>query len=588
MSSTSNFQSKTSALEAIKNYRVTELQALLDHANLSRQGHKRDLLQRCKTLIASSYNPQIANKIQQINNTRTHSSSRSNHVSSSSSSSSRAHPIVLPKTPPIEVLPQPNLIQFTNLPFFDKIRTIGCVNMPVDWHTFSPMQFILNETDLGLIRDNSAKIFLRMAPTIVSERHNDILPPYLFVQCNNQQVINNNLSRQVGSQAHSILFPTDITDKVILKKNTNNTLSFLWVQSPTTMSFKNLPKSYTLAIHLVHYVPINTIFDLVLKREPFINKTDNDNDSDIEIEDLGLMTTRQRVSLICPITQSLIGVPAKSAYCSHLTCFDLKAFLQMNERRLQWTCPLCKKSASFESLRIDQRLQSILSNVPANCSTVEIDSSSVGCQYIFDTVKQEKIDVTDIIHSERQNGNESIHDTSLRSRRQSDGSDCIVLSSGSESEDEDEEINNDDDDDDDDDFDTNNPSILTSPVLHHSNGIDERQNNKIIDHTSPSTLSPIISPVDDGNYWEDIAQITCDLSSDTSEKLSNRKRTNSSSSSVLSSGSVLSSSSSSKSNDDRHRRKRNKRSSPTKSRTAEIEVITLSSSDNSDNDDQLS
>ncbi len=160
------------------------------------------------------------------------------------------------------------------------------------------------------------------------------------------------------------------------------------------MSFKNLPRSYTLSIQLVHCVSMETLFDLIVKRERYSNQTDPDNDSDIEIEDLGLMTTRQRVSLICPITQSLIAVPAKSAYCSHLTCFDLKAFLQMNERRLQWTCPLCKKSASFESLRIDERLQKILANVPTNCSTVEIDSST-DCQYIFDSIKQEKVDITD-------------------------------------------------------------------------------------------------------------------------------------------------------------------------------------------------
>jgi len=64
------------------------------------------------------------------------------------------------------------------------MRTIECSNMPVDWHTFSPIRFLLNETDIDLIRKNSAKIFLRIAPTILHERHNDVLPPYLFVQCN--------------------------------------------------------------------------------------------------------------------------------------------------------------------------------------------------------------------------------------------------------------------------------------------------------------------------------------------------------------------------------------------------------------------
>jgi hypothetical protein len=156
-------------------------QALLDHANVPRQGQKRDLLQRCKLLINTNFTTQLANKIQQINNSR----SRSHHVSSSSSSSSsRHHPIVLPKTPPIEVLPQPNHIQYINLPFFEKMRTIECSNMPIDWHTFSPIRFVLNETDINLIRKNSAKVFLRIAPTILNERHNDVLPPYLFVHCN--------------------------------------------------------------------------------------------------------------------------------------------------------------------------------------------------------------------------------------------------------------------------------------------------------------------------------------------------------------------------------------------------------------------
>jgi hypothetical protein len=164
-----------------KKKRFFYFQTLLEYANLSRQGNKRDLLERCKSLITSNFTPQLANKIHQINNTRPHSSSRSNHVSSSSS---RHHPIVLPKTPPIEVIPQANHIQFINLPFFEKMRTIECSNMPVDWHTFSPIRFMLNETDIDLIRKNSAKVFLRIAPTILHERHNDVLPPFLFVQCN--------------------------------------------------------------------------------------------------------------------------------------------------------------------------------------------------------------------------------------------------------------------------------------------------------------------------------------------------------------------------------------------------------------------
>jgi hypothetical protein len=84
----------------------------------------------------------------------------------------------------MEILPSSNQIQFISLPFYDKMRTIDSANIPVDWNTFSPLRFTLNETDIDLIRKNTARVFLRIAPTIAHERQNDVLPPYLFVQCN--------------------------------------------------------------------------------------------------------------------------------------------------------------------------------------------------------------------------------------------------------------------------------------------------------------------------------------------------------------------------------------------------------------------
>lgn len=202
--------------------------------------------------------------------------------------------------------------------------------------------------------------------------------------------MNNNVARPMGSSAHTIVFPTDITDKLILKSTIPNTINYLWIQQPNPMSFKNLPKAYTLSVQVVRRIPLDNLVNTIQKR---VITGNSKYEHDLEIEDMGLMTTRHRVSLICPITQALMSLPGKSIYCSHLTCFDLRSFLQMNEKRLQWSCPICKKSASYDNLHVDKRLQSILSNVPAHCSTVEIDSSSKNfsdCQYIFDHIKSEK------------------------------------------------------------------------------------------------------------------------------------------------------------------------------------------------------
>ena len=79
------------------------------------------------------------------------------------------------------------------------MRTIESSNMPVDWNTFSPVRFTLNETDIELIRKNTAKIFLRIAPTVVNERQNDVLPPYLFVQFNvSCQIVISTVSIEFG------------------------------------------------------------------------------------------------------------------------------------------------------------------------------------------------------------------------------------------------------------------------------------------------------------------------------------------------------------------------------------------------------
>lgn len=214
-----------------------------------------------------------------------------------------------------------------------------------------------------------------------------------------QVVISNNVSKTVGSQAHSTVFPTDITDKLIPKAKIHNTLNYAWLQSPVHMQLKDLPKSYTLAIQLVRCIPLDPLINHILKRESQIRNKDND----IEIEDIGLMATQHRVSLTCPITQSLIVIPVKSSYCSHLACFDLRSFLQMNQKRLIWTCPICKKCASYDALYVDKRLQSVLSNVPPNCSTVEIDTSTKNlsdCQYILDNIKSEKTENDGTDHSD--------------------------------------------------------------------------------------------------------------------------------------------------------------------------------------------
>lgn len=97
-----------------------------------------------------------------------------------------------------------------------------------------------------------------------------------------------------------------------------------------------------------------------------------------------IATTGLRVSLICPVSilfmyfyvhlklgtkvtmlldlisvfltqlvKMRLGVPCRVLTCAHLQCFDAVFFLQMNEKKPTWTCPVCDKPAPFELLTID-------------------------------------------------------------------------------------------------------------------------------------------------------------------------------------------------------------------------------------------
>jgi E3 SUMO-protein ligase PIAS1 len=71
------------------------------------------------------------------------------------------------------------------------------------------------------------------------------------------------------------------------------------------------------------------------------------NDSDI-------VATSSVMSLKCPLSTLRIQVPCRSIVCTHNQCFDASSFLELQKQAPTWTCPVCSKATSFESLQVDQ------------------------------------------------------------------------------------------------------------------------------------------------------------------------------------------------------------------------------------------
>ncbi|KAI4889349.1 hypothetical protein NFI96_010277 [Prochilodus magdalenae] len=57
-----------------------------------------------------------------------------------------------------------------------------------------------------------------------------------------------------------------------------------------------------------------------------------------------------------------LTVPCRAVTCSHLQCFDAALYLQMNEKKPTWICPVCDKKATYESLIIDGLFMEILND----------------------------------------------------------------------------------------------------------------------------------------------------------------------------------------------------------------------------------
>ncbi|GBP70100.1 E3 SUMO-protein ligase PIAS4 [Eumeta japonica] len=87
-----------------------------------------------------------------------------------------------------------------------------------------------------------------------------------------------------------------------------------------------------------------------------------------------IATTSLRVSLMCPLGKMRMSCPCRPANCPHLQCFDASLFLQMNERKPTWLCPVCDRPAPYDSLVVDGYFQEVLTSprLSSDCNEIQL------------------------------------------------------------------------------------------------------------------------------------------------------------------------------------------------------------------------
>ncbi|XP_071989029.1 E3 SUMO-protein ligase PIAS2 isoform X3 [Engystomops pustulosus] len=403
----------------VSSFRVSELQVLLGFAGRNKSGRKHDLLMRALHLLKNGCSPAVQIKIKELYRRRFPrtleavpglSSIRSNVFNLDSNSSvdsdlavagihslpstsvaphSPASPlgtVLLQDTKPHFDLQQlsPPIppvhpdVHLRSLPFYDVLDVLIKPTSLVQntMQRFQEKFFIFALTPQqvreicisrdympGGRRDYSVQVQLRLCLAETSCPQEDNYPSSLCIKVNGKLFPLPGCAPppKNGVEQKRPGRPLNITSLVRLSSAVPNQVSISWASE--------IGKNYSMSVYLVRQLTSAVLLQkLKIKgiRNPdhsralIKEKLTADPDSEIA-------TTSLRVSLMCPLGKMRLTFPCRAVTCTHLQCFDAALYLQMNEKKPTWICPVCDKKASYESLILDGLFMEILNQ----CSDVD-------------------------------------------------------------------------------------------------------------------------------------------------------------------------------------------------------------------------
>ncbi|NXI66382.1 PIAS3 ligase, partial [Anseranas semipalmata] len=412
----------------VMSFRVSELQVLLGFAGRNKSGRKHELLTKALQLLKSGCSPAVQMKIKELYRRRfprkilTPSDLSMLHIPAGQLPSAAAlapgtvchlpydHgaaaaavpaallppvPVLGPKheadvqhlSPPVHPV-HPD-VKMKRLPFYDvydeliKPTTLASTSSQrfEEAHfTFAltpqQVQQILTSRDIlpGAKCDYTVQVQLRFCLCETSCPQEDYFPPNLFVKVNGKlcPLPGYLPPTKNGAEPKRPSRPVNITPLARLSATVPNTIVVNWSSE--------FGRNYSLSVYLVKQLTSVTLLQKL--RAKGIRNPDHSRalikekltaDPDSEIA-----TTSLRVSLMCPLGKMRLIVPCRAITCTHLQCFDAALYLQMNEKKPTWTCPVCDKKAPYDNLIIDGLFMEIL-NSCTDCDEIQFMEDGSWC-----------------------------------------------------------------------------------------------------------------------------------------------------------------------------------------------------------------
>ncbi|XP_027025550.1 E3 SUMO-protein ligase PIAS4-A isoform X1 [Tachysurus fulvidraco] len=366
------------AMNMVKSFRVSDLQTLLASMGRSKSGLKQDLVGRALRLVQTEYSPELLKNVRQLYETRfpkapgwlaarrPEAIPAVSYPTINSSPRSTAQGTDYLNGMPKLAAPPAAEVKLVPLPFYHNLETLlpptELIAQNSEKLQDSQCVFELTQSQIDQIRNSSelrpgvksVQVVLRICYTDSIGVQEDQYPPNIAVKVNQSycHVPGYYPSNKPGVEPRRPCRPINITPWLHLSTATNR----------VTITWGNFGKRYSVAVYLVRVFTSAELFNQLKHcsvesaercRERIQDKLRFDPESEIA-------TTGLRVSLICPLVKMRLGVPCRALTCAHLQCFDAVFFLQMNEKKPTWTCPVCDKPAPFELLTIDGLLSEIL------------------------------------------------------------------------------------------------------------------------------------------------------------------------------------------------------------------------------------
>ncbi|KAK6317677.1 hypothetical protein J4Q44_G00109680 [Coregonus suidteri] len=405
--------------QMVMSLRVSELQVLLGYAGRNKHGRKHELLTKALHLLKAGCSPAIQMKVKELYRRRfptkmvspvdlalpsVHSTLPGGLTSLGFDSHGSPSPLSL--LGPKHELGLPHLpsslhpvhsdvklqrltstlhpvhpdVKLQRLPFYDMLdELIKPTSLASDnsqrfqetCYAFAltpqQVQQISSSMDIsGTKCDFAVQVQLRFCLSETSCPQEDHFPSNLCVKVNNKPC---NLPGYLpptknGVEPKRPSRPINITSLVRLSTTVPNTIVVSWTSE--------IGRSFSMAVYLVRQQTSTTLLQRL--RAKGIRNPDHSRalikekltaDPDSEIA-----TTSLRVSLLCPLGKMRLMIPCRALTCSHLQCFDATLYIQMNEKKPTWVCPVCDQKAPYQHLIIDGLFMEIL-NSCEDCDEIQ-------------------------------------------------------------------------------------------------------------------------------------------------------------------------------------------------------------------------